>query len=203
MRTQKETSCHRHGVRARLCALLALAALAGAACEGDRGPAGPAGPPGPPGPVGTNQNLTQGDNVPGLIATIQSVTGGTGTNGAFLVGDRVTVNYTLKKTDTSDWDITELSGGSAMISGPTFNYQRVIAEQSDLIEASVQNTDGSYTYTFVPQLPATYLAPFFDTPSFGPDDGELTGQALLDGTYTVGFTIGWNFRVDGEFKSDT
>ena len=203
MRTSKELSCRRHGVRTRFGALLVLVAIVGSSCEGDDGAAGPAGPPGPPGPVGTNQDLAQGDNVPGLIATILSVSGGTGTNGAFLVGDRVTVNYTLKKTNTTDWDISELSGGSAMVSGPTFNYQRVIAEQNDLIDGSVQNADGSYTYTFVPQLPATFLAPFFDTPSFGPDDGELTDQPLLDGTYTVGFTIGWNYTVDGEFKHDT
>ena len=56
--------------------------------------------------------------------------------------------------------------------------------------------------TFTP-IPTTYLAPFFDTPSFGPEDGELTGQTLLEGTYTVGFTIGWNYTVDGQFKSST
>jgi OmcA/MtrC family decaheme c-type cytochrome len=181
--------------------LLALAALAAGGCKGDTGPVGPPGPSGGSGP--TNQDLVQGDDTPGLAATILSVSGGTGTNGAFRVGDTVTVNYTLKKSDATDWDITELSGGSAMISGPTFNYQRVIAEQNDLIAASVQQADGSYRYTFPLAIPATYLPPFFDTPSFGPEDGELTGQPLLDGTYTVGFTIGWNFTVDDQFKHDT
>src|SRR5262245_59488377 len=77
--------------------LLALAAFAAAGCQGDTGPQGPVGPPGPGGP--TNTELQRGDTPPGLRVTIVSVTGGTGANGAFRVGDRVTVNYTLKKDD--------------------------------------------------------------------------------------------------------
>ena len=170
MCARSEASFHRHPVLPRLGALLALAAFVASGCEGDRGPAGPAGPPGPPGPVGTNQELSQGDNLPGLTAAILSVSGGTGSNGAFLVGDRVTVNYTLKKTDNSDWDIAELSGGSAMISGPTFNYQRVIAEQNDLIDASVQQADGSYAYTFAPPIPAS---------AFGQNTSKVSSTRLL------------------------
>ena len=96
------------------------------------------------------------------------------------------VNFRLQKSDGSDWDIAELTSGRALVSGPTFNYQRVIAEQTDLLTASVKQADGSYTYTFASAIPATYLAPFNDTASFGPEDGELTGQALLEGTYTRG-----------------
>jgi len=193
---------YRHPPRSFLLAGLALvtAFFGAAGCTGDDGSDGQ---PGPPGPVGTNDELTQGDALPGLIATIQSVTGGTASGGRFRAGDKPKVNYRLQKDDGTDWDIAELSGGSAMVSGPTFNYQRVIDEQNDLIAASVQQTDGSYTYTFPTAIPATYLAPFFDTPSFGPEDGELTGEALLEGTYTVGFTIGWNYTVDGAFKHDT
>src|SRR5688572_1639793 len=169
------------------------------ACEGDRGPAGPPGPPGPPGQPGTNNRLEQGDDIPGLLVTIQSVTGGTGAGGRFRVGDTPTVNYWLKKSDGTDWDIEELSVGKALLSGPTSNYQRVIAEQINVVPNSTQQPDGSYTYTFPTAIPATYLAPYFDSPSFGPEDGELTGEDLLDGTYTIGLTFGWNFTVDDEF----
>jgi OmcA/MtrC family decaheme c-type cytochrome len=83
------------------------------------------------------------------------------------------------------------------VGGPTFNYQRVIAEQSDVATASTQNSDGSYTYRFPVAIPGTYLAPLNDTASFGPDDGELSGEALLAGTYTVGLYFGWDYTVEG------
>jgi hypothetical protein len=187
-------------------ALFGTALLVLNACEGERGPAGPAGPQGPAGPggtPGTNNRLEQGDDIPGMVVTIVSLSGGTAAGGHFRVGDTPTVNYRLQKSDGSDWDLTELSIGKALVSGPTSNYQRVIAEQVTVTGSSTVQADGSYSYTFPTPLPATYLAPYFDTPSFGPEDGELTGQPLLDGTYTVGLTFGWNFTVDGEFKHDT
>ena len=59
-----------------------------------------------------------------------------------------------------------------------------------------RNADGSWSYTIPAAIPATYLAPYNDTASF--TDGELTGQALLDGTYTVGFQAYKNYTVEGE-----
>ena len=181
-------------------ALFAAALLGTASCTGDDGDTGPQGPPGP---VGTNNELKQGDDVPGLNVSIVSLSGGSASGGHFRAGDTVRVNYRLQKNDGSDWDIAELSVGKALVSGPTFNYQRVIAEQINVIPMSTKQSDGSFSYTFPDPIPATYLPPFFDTPSFGPDDGELTGQTLLEGTYTVGFTFGWNFTVDGKFEHDT
>ena len=166
-------------------------ALLGAGCTGDDGATGPQGPPGN---SGTSTDLSQGDDLPGLDVAIQSLTGGTASGGRFKVGDELKLNFRLQKSDGSDWDIAELTSGRALVSGPSFNYQRVIAEQTDLLTASVKQSDGSYTYTFTSPVPATYLAPFNDSASFGPEDGELTGQALLEGTYTVGLTFGWDSR---------
>jgi OmcA/MtrC family decaheme c-type cytochrome len=179
--------------------LLGAALLVLSACEGDQGPPGP---PGPPGTPGTNNRLAQGDDIPGLVVTIQSLTGGTASGGRFRVGDTPTVHYRLQKTDGTDWSIAELSIGKALLSGPTSNYQRVIAEQIDVVPQSTLQSDGSFTYKFS-AIPATYLPPYFDSPAFGPEDGELTGQPLLDGTYTVGLTFGWNYTVDGRFEHDT
>jgi Outer membrane cytochrome MtrC/MtrF-like, domains II/IV len=179
-------------LRVLACAPLLLAV----ACEGDTGPAGPQGPQGEPGdPPTTSTIVPPGVEGPGLVAAVTSVTGGSGSGGNVLPGDMVTVNFTLKKTDGSDWAIEEIGSGRAMISGPTFNYNRVIAQQSDVVSAAVTNADGSFSYTFPTPVPATYLAPLNDTPSFGPEDGELTGQALLDGTYTVGMYFSWNYTV--------
>jgi OmcA/MtrC family decaheme c-type cytochrome len=179
---------------------LVTALLGSAGCTGDDGDTGPQGPPGD---AGTDSELSQGEAPPGLTVAVQSLTGGTGSGGSFRVGDRPRVNFRLQKGDGSDWDIAELSSGRAIVSGPTFNYQRVIAEVTDLLTASVAQTDGSYTYTFATAIPASYLAPINDTPAFGPEDGELTGQALLEGTYTVGLTLGWDFTVDGESERDS
>ena len=169
-------------------------------CEGDDGDQGP---PGPPGDPGTDDQLEQGEAVPGLIIANVTVSGGTASGGRFRVGDTLRVNYRLQKSDGSAWDIGELGTGRALVSGPTFNYQRVIAEVTNLLTASVEQADGSYTYTFATPIPATYLAPFNDSPAFGPEDGELTGQALLEGTYTVGMTFSWDFTVDGESERDS
>jgi OmcA/MtrC family decaheme c-type cytochrome len=181
--------------------ILTGAAFLGAiACKGSDGDTGPQGPPGGD---GTDNTLEQGDSLPGLTVSVVSLTGGSASGGHFRVGDRPRVNYRLQKTDGSDWDITELSSGRALISGPTFNYQRVILEQTDLLTASVKQADDSYTYTFPTPIPATYLAPMNDTPAFGPDDGELTGQPLLDGTYTVALTFSWDYTVDGNSERDS
>src|SRR5678815_2263516 len=86
----------------------------------------------------------------------------------------------------------------ALVSGPTFNYQRVIAESSDVALRSVALGGGAFTYTFAVPIPATYLPPLNDTPSFGPLDGEMQGAPLLDGTYTVGLTFAWEYEVEHE-----
>src|SRR5262249_43815479 len=87
-------------------ALLGPALATTPACTGDDGDQGP---PGPPGPVGTDNELTQGDPLPGLHIAVQTLTGGTASGGRFRVGDKLKVNFRLQKDDGSDWDIAELS----------------------------------------------------------------------------------------------
>jgi hypothetical protein len=180
-----------------LLSLAACAALVG--CEGDDGEQGPPGPPGPPGP--TNTVLVQGDDPPGIHIAIVDLGGHTGPGGNFRPGDRIKVTFTIQKDDGSDWDITEMSRGRILVSGPTFNYNRVIPELEDLHTASVQHKDGSYSYT-LPPIPSTYAAPYNDTPAFGTLEGELTGQDLLDGTYTLALYTRWDYTVDGESARD-
>ena len=140
------------------------------------------------------------DPLPGVVVEIQAVRGGSGPNGAFRTGDRLTVDFTLR---TSGGDALELSGlarGAAMVSGPTFNYQRVIASQGDVIANAVKTGLGAYSYTFPVAIPATYLAPINDT-----DDitlGELTDQPLLDGTYTVGLELRKDYTIEGTTYRD-
>jgi len=182
----------RRGPAALACAALLVVA---ASCSGDTGPQGPPGSV----PETTPTELERGEAPPGIRIAITSLAGASGPGGgAFRVGDRLRVTFTVKKDDGRDWDISELSRGRTLVSGPTFNYQRVIAEQRDVHTASRRNPDGSYTYTYPVAIPGVYLPPVNDSASFGPLDGELAGQALLSGTYTLGLYFTFAYTVEGE-----
>jgi hypothetical protein len=151
MKNLSGSSIHNPLRQAFLGAALALAVLSSCTGkDGDRGPQGPAGPPGS-GPV--NTALSQGDELPGVNIVITGVSGGSGAGGRFLPGDTLSVNFTLRQDDGTDWDIGEFGTMRALVSGPTFNYQRVMAEKSDLVTTAVLEDDGSYTYTFPTALP--------------------------------------------------
>jgi OmcA/MtrC family decaheme c-type cytochrome len=170
-------------------------------CSGDDGRDGQDGQGPPPDPTPTE--LSQGDEPPGVVLSVVNVGGGSGPGGSFRVGDRVSVRFTAEKSNGDPWMLDEFSYGRILISGPTFNYQRVIPEKNDVITRSVENADGSFTYTFADPLPAVYAAPYNDTPSFGIEDGELTGQPLLNGTYTVGLYTAWAYTVEGVGERDS
>ncbi len=171
---------------------------------GPQGPVGDAGPAGPQGPVGPNATtLTRWDDLPGVVLAITGVAGGTGTNGNLRAGDTARVTFTVKRKDGRNVALRELTSSAIYVSGPTTNYQRVIASQSDVKTRSVDNGDGTWTYTFAAAIPTTYLAPLNDSPAFDAGYGELTGQPLLDGTYTVAMQAYQNFTIDGVTYRDT
>src|SRR5262245_34625110 len=180
--------------------LLLIAGSIVVGCKGDKGDQGPPGPPGPAGP--TDTQLSPDEDPPGVVLTIEQLSGATGNGGTFRAGDRISSRFTIKKSDGTPWDLTEMSTGRTLVSGPTFNYQRVIAEQQDVITAAVKLADGEYSYTFADAIPSTYLAPLNDSGTLGPEDGELTGQALLSGTYTVGLYAYWTYTVNGTSYKD-
>ena len=168
-------------------------------CNGDSGAAGP---PGHSGAEPTETELLATEDGPGINISVLSVDGASGLGGTFQVGDQISMTFSVKKDDGSDWHLSEFSRGRTLVSGPTFNYQRVIGEKSDLATASVDNGDGTWTYTYATPIPSTYLAPVNDTASFGVLDGELTGQTLLAGTYTVGMYFTWDYSVEEHNFSD-
>lgn len=162
----------------------AFAALALGGCGSDSSPAKVA----PPGP-NPSTTITAFDTLPGIAVTITEVTGASGASGSFQAGDTPTVRYRVRTTAGTDLDVQSLGSGGIFFSGPTSNYQRVIAEQSDLLTASVYEGNGIWRYQFSTKIPSTYLAPLNDSASFGTNDGELQGQALLAGTYTFGIEL--------------
>ena len=186
---------------ARVAALLAL--LTCAACEGDRGPAGPQGPGGGGGGGGTDPDeptptvYAAGESVPELRLELVSLSGATGPAGEFVVGDTPVIEFTLTQSADVAWPLDELTAGMALVSGPSFNYQRVLPAEEDVLARSEELAEGLYRFTFSAPIPATYPAPYNDTTSFTANGGELQGRALLDGTYTLGLSFAWDYTYDG------
>ena len=164
------------------------------ACDGDRGPAGPPGSAAS-GPV-TSTVLARNEDAPAIIVSIQGLSGASGPNGTFQVGDLIAVHFTLTKDDGTRWEAREMSSGRALVSGPTSSYQRVLPLVDDVHTSSEENGAALHTYTFPTALPATYLPPYNDSPSFDASHGELTGQPLVGGTYTLGLSFAWEYKVE-------
>jgi len=174
----------------------ALLALALAACEGDKTVVVP--PPPGGGPDDPTSTVVQpGEEAPELRVAIAGLLGASGPGGVFVPGDVPTVRFTVTKADASPWQLVELVSGEALISGPSFNYQRVVPLRTDVRAAAVDEGGGTWRYVFAGGLPATYLPPLNDSAAFGVDAGELTGQPLLDGTYTVALSFAWDYTVLG------
>ena len=161
----------------------------------------PPAPPAPPTPTAPvwDPHL----DLPGFNIQILQLTGGTGNFGNFLVGNTVTVRFRIVKNNGQLITIPDTDSVRIAISGPTFNYQRVITQQSDVRARAILQPDGSYLYTFVSPIPATYALPINDTPFYGPLDGDLGGQPLLFGTYSIGMEGYKNYNVEGSNVRDS
>jgi OmcA/MtrC family decaheme c-type cytochrome len=168
-----------------------------AACGGGSSSSSP-----PPDPPDAPTELQPGDDPPGIVLTIDSVFGGSNSDGSFRPGDHVKLRFRLEKRDGTRWNLHEMRLPSALVSGPSFNYQRLIAEQSDVLERAVEQSDGSWLYTFAAPLPAQYLAPLNDSSDPQASEGELTGQDLLDGTATAGLALCWDYEIAGRSFRD-
>lgn len=124
----------------------------------------------------------------GVNLEVVSVDGATGAGGAFQVGDIPEITYTVLDDDGVSYAPSDLSKIYFNMSGPTTHPQIVEWYQdiTDVATASVDNNDGTYTYSFINPIPATYHAVPNDTTDLGEDDGDWGGLALVDGTYTIG-----------------
>jgi hypothetical protein len=199
MRPESQRHVHSNLFVATEVCLVAALLFVLPACEGDDGDTGPPGPPGPPGSTGETP-LGPDDPLPGVVVDVTSVSGGTGSSGQARVGDRLTVQFYVDNDAGEALALSGFTSGSIYVSGPTSNYQRVIASQSDVLTRATQLAAGTYSYTFAVPIPSTYLAPLNDTPSL--TEGELTGEVLLNGTYTVGIELRKDFEVDDEVLRD-
>lgn len=137
----------------------------------------------PPNVLGTQ------DELPGVVVHIVSLSGGSGPGGNFEIGDTVTVKFTLATSTGGFLPLSAMDQVTTWIAGPTSGYQRVLPvgrdqiSYADVATRATRNGDGSYTYKFAAALPSAYGPPLFDTTKF--TAGELTGQPLQHGTYTL------------------
>ncbi len=167
--------------------------------NGGDGADGTDGTDGQDGQDGSNSPQTQlgrFDELPGLVFEVISLAGATGPSGTFQAGDVISVTYKVELGDGTALPVDDLDDARIWLAGPTTNYQLLISAKSDLASAAVRNPDDTYTYTFSVPIPAVYPAPLNDTTKF--TAGELTGQALMPGTYTLFFRARKDYWFDGE-----
>ncbi|MFO0974138.1 MAG: OmcA/MtrC family decaheme c-type cytochrome [Phycisphaerae bacterium] len=124
--------------------------------------------------------------------TIQGVNNG----GAVATGQPFNVQFRVRTRAGQDIPVSQLDRFAIHVSGTTSHYQRVIPDQTAVANITT-HADGSYTYTFPANFPTTYAAPLNDSAFYGAADGELTGQAVGNGTYTVGIEARRTFMIDG------
>ena len=157
---------------------------------GPQGPTGPTGPTGAQGPTGATGPAGAAAGAP-LSNTNVTITGVSGAS-PVAVGGPISVTFTLEDDNGDAIAFTDLDRFSIYVSGPSSNYQRVIipepANSSPTTAAAniTTNADGSYTYRFANPFPSVYAAPVNKPAGAAPVTGELTGQAVTAGTYTVG-----------------
>ena len=151
----------------------------------------------PPSGEQGSSSLDSASDLPGTVITIIDVKG---PFGIFPPGPGtpISVTFTLETGEGGPLPLNELSFFQVFVSGPTTGYQRVIVPQGDVIETAVVNQDGSYTYLFAEPLPGTYQAPANDSATFGSEVGEMSGEPLAPGTYTVGMNAFKTFSINGE-----
>ena len=192
-----------HPATAWLLGLAVLSLLVTSCGGGSGGNNGKKGSPGVPGePAKTPTTLTKFENAPGVNIEITGLEGGTADGDHFQPGDMLSVTFSLKKNDGKSWGIGEMSSLRILVSGPSFNYQRVLEQQTNVAATAVKVGEGTYTYTFPVPIPDVYAPPYNDSDFFGPEDGELAGEPLLAGTYTVGMYGYWGYTVDGSSYRD-
>ena len=179
-----------------------LLSIVWVSCSGDDGA---------PGQDGENAvpPLTPADPLPGVVIGLQGVTGGTGPGGNLRAGDVPRVTFSVNEESPNDgevgpaipaenWSFQEL-----LFAGPSTNYQ-LIFDFGDIAANSVQNADGTWTFTFPEPIPAQVPDQINQEGTVDEiyDSGTIAGQDLPSGTYTVGLSIRQEVEIAGDSFRD-
>ncbi|MBI1826455.1 MAG: hypothetical protein HY287_01475 [Planctomycetes bacterium] len=153
--------------------------------------------------------LSRDDLTTGLSVEIQSVTGGTGA-GFFQAGDVPQVTFQLKDRNGNAVDIGDVASVNLVLSGPVDNYQHILPAAGSTASlkgaGGVPDTGtGPFTYTSVEPLPTAFPPPLNDSTAFDFNGGwgELSGQPLSSGSYTVMVYAYRQFDFDGVTYRET
>ncbi len=135
----------------------------------------------------------------GVNLSILSVEGGSGSAGQLEPGDYPIVTFSVEDDDGVEYDLADLSNVYFNVTGPTTHPQIVIYynQITNVRTTSVDNYDGTYTYTFSTPIPSTFHAVPNDTTALDEDWGDWGGLSMssdidgdgineIDGTYFVG-----------------
>jgi hypothetical protein len=147
-------------------------------------------------PVSTVHEVLQATRSPGFRIIDAAVGGGSGPGGAIVVGVD-TPRVTFQLVDQAGTPMTTLKtdatlSGTAILSGPTDDRQRVYASQSIKTGSALvlDSATQTYTYTFPGPFPAQTLAPLNATAPFTRTNGP--------GTYTVWLYINQTLNIAGQ-----
>lgn len=157
-------------------------------------------------PVQTPTSVGPTEPLPGVALSILRVEGGTGPNGNLQVGDRPRVTFSVlegpdssaagQPIPTSKWALQEL-----LFAGPSSNYQ-LVKQYPNLANHSVQNADGTWTFTFPDAIPATVPDQINQADTIPYDSGALAGSAMPSGTYTFGISVRRDIAVGTDVFRD-
>ena len=163
-------------------------------------------------PVAARHEIFAVTRVPGLQMIQPALSGASGPNGTFQLGDVPSLKFQL--VDQAGTLITDLIAnsaysGTATVAGPTDDRQRVIGPL-DMMSTGTLTFDGStnwYTYVFPFPFPAQALTPFNAQAPFSRanNPGTYTLWAYLNKNITVGnqsFFDAANAVVDFKFGAD-
>ena len=157
----------------------------------------------PPGlsPVSAKHEILATTRVPGLQLTNVALSGSSGANGTFLVGDTPVLTFMLVDkagTPVIDLKTNAAYSGTMLLSGPTDHRQRVYAQTAikTLGTLAFDGTTNLYTYTLPSAFPATALPPL-NVPVAG-----YVVPANPAGTYTMWVYVNDTLVVNGQSFRD-
>jgi OmcA/MtrC family decaheme c-type cytochrome len=132
-------------------------------------------------PIAASHEIVQRTRTRGLALTNVALSGASGANNTFQVGDVMAVSFQLvDKTgaNVADLKTNATLSGTLIVSGPTDDRQRVIGPNTmKTAQLAYNATTQTYTYTFPAAIPATAIAPYNTTAPYS--------RANAPGTYTL------------------
>jgi hypothetical protein len=134
----------------------------------------------------------------GLDIDIVAVTPGSGAEGQLQAGDLITIEYAL--TDEAGVPLipADLASATAIFSGPLDHMQWMLESATgNVVASSVDSGQGTWLYTFVATVPATFPPQKNDTPDIGVEQGDWGGLPLVSGTYRVALN-GYRSVIDAD-----